>query len=68
MEQETLWPFIYCSVVTKTLRRIRMRERLFPNVSKCLRRLTATTSFVREAAERESSGIVYLKKVVDDRC
>jgi hypothetical protein len=44
-----------------------MRERFFPNVSKCLRRLTATTSFVREAAEGASSDIVYLKKSVDDQ-
>jgi hypothetical protein len=51
-----------------------LRSGSFPHVSKSSlvavrrhRRLTATTSFVREAAEGESSGIVCLKKFADDQ-
>ena len=52
MEQETLWHFVRRCVVTKTLPRIRVRERLFPKVSKRLRPLAARVFSAKAAGSR----------------
>ncbi len=60
MEQETLWHFVRRCVITNTLPRIRVRERLFPKVSKRLRPLAARAFSAKAAGSRTRFAVLAL--------